>query len=178
MSQFTRDPIANAIYGGIKPDIQLLLAHDRFRGALLLIYAGMDAMAYVGMDPAKTDVERADFVAWTEKYIGFPSSEQLTGLDLYGARCALLHQYSVFSRLSREGECRLVGYVDYIEPPVVSRPEINSGFVMVSVRGLADAFFTGLDRFLVDVIADPARRAVAEARLGKLILHLPIERGS
>ena len=49
--------------------------------------------------------------------------EQLTGLDLYGARSALLHEYSVFSRLSREGKCRVIGYADRLAQPVVSQPK-------------------------------------------------------
>jgi len=39
------DPLANAVYLGIKEDIKTLLSAARFRGALVLIYAGINCMA-------------------------------------------------------------------------------------------------------------------------------------
>jgi hypothetical protein len=172
---FEGDPITNAVYGGIKRDIQVMLEAKRLRGALLLIYSGMDTMAWIGMDASKEDVDRSDFVTWAEKYIRFDGAEQLTGLDLYGARCALLHNYAIYSKLSREKKCRAVGYTDKMSPPVRYNPTKSTEIVMVSLHHLAEAFFAGLDRFLVDIFADSARRPTAEARLAKLIQELPYE---
>jgi hypothetical protein len=166
------DPIVNAVYGGMKRDIQVLLEAERWRGALLLIYAGIDSMAWVGMESSKDDVGRKDFVAWCDRYLQLPGKGAPTGLDLYGARCALLHNYSIFSALSREGACRAIGYTERMEPPVVYRPGVDPTFVMVSLHHLAEAFFSGIDQFLMDVHADPARRAAADRRLGELILSL------
>jgi hypothetical protein len=170
---FEGDPIANAVYGGIKRDISVMLEAKRYAGAVLLIYSGMDTMAWIGMDATKEDVERSDFVTWAEKYIKFDGHEQLTGLDLYGARCALLHSYSVYSKLSRERKCRAIGYTDRMTPPVRYNPKKSKEFVMVSLHHLAEAFFSAIDRFLVDVHADPVRRPIAAARLQKLIQELP-----
>ena len=77
------------------------------------------------------------------------------------------------------GHCRTVGY--YVEEPgtptpVISRPDIDPTFVMVSVGRLAQAFFEGVDRFLIQVFADSAQRPLAEARLNQLILKF--RRGS
>jgi hypothetical protein len=177
MTTFGEDPVFNAVYDGIKRDIQTLLDAKRWRGALILIYSGMDAMAWVGMNGQQEDVDRSAFVAWAERYIRFQGSEQLTGLDLYGARCALLHNYSVFSRLSREGKCRVIGYTDRMVPPIRYAPAVSTEMVMVSLYHLADSFFEGVDRFLIDVFADSARRTSAEARLRKLIMELPMVRG-
>ena len=40
-----RDPIVSVVHRGIKADIRTLLDHEGYRGAVLLTYAGMDAMA-------------------------------------------------------------------------------------------------------------------------------------
>lgn len=77
------DPVTNAIYGGIKEDIKTLLNAERFRGALLLIYAGIDCMASIGMAEGQEDVTRDDFVAWAERYIQFPGKQQLSGRSLF-----------------------------------------------------------------------------------------------
>jgi hypothetical protein len=58
-------------------------------------------MAFLGMPKGQESVTKADFVAWSERYIHLPGPEKLTGLDLYGARCGLLHNYSVYSDRNR-----------------------------------------------------------------------------
>lgn len=171
----SEDPIVNAVYGGIKTDIEHLLSARRFRGALILIYAGIDSMAYLRMNPNKEEVDRADFVEWAERYVRFQGSEQLNGLDLYGARCSLLHQYSVFSRLSKEGKCRIIGYADHMESPVRYDPSKSERMVMVSVQHLAEAFFRGIDQFLVDAFSDPNRKPLIEKRLRQLIVESPFD---
>jgi hypothetical protein len=168
----SEDPLLNAVYGGIKEDIKLLLGADRFRGALLLIYAGIDCMASIGMPATQDDVKQVDFVLWADTYIRFPGTDQVTGVELYAARCALLHQYGTSSRINREGRGRQLGYGDDMNPPVRFDKAISSDLVIVSVRALADAFFQGIDRFVVDVFKDPKRARITEQRLNDLILAL------
>lgn len=130
-------------------------------------------MAFLGMPAGKLDVTKADFVTWVEKYIQFPGSEQLTGLDVYGARCSMLHTHSVYSALSRRGECRLVGYVDQMYPPVKFNPNVNSNLVMVSVPALAKAFSDGVDKHLIDLFSDKNKAEIAEKRLQEFVQFIP-----
>jgi hypothetical protein len=169
MNSMQKGSISNVIHEGIKRGIEVLLEHGCYRSALILIYAGIDAMAFLSMPVGQQDVKGADFIAWAEKYIHFPSKEQLTGLELYGARCGLLHTYSVISKLSREGKCREVGYVDDSVPEVIYHPEKHADLVMVSVTGLAEAFFRGVDRFIIEAFGDPVRAPLAVERLQTLI---------
>lgn len=97
MTDLQRDPIINAIQNGIKHDIEVALTNERYRAATILIYAGMDAMAFLNIPAGHTEVSRDDFIRWAERYVRFPCREQLTGADLYGARCAMLHAYGVVS---------------------------------------------------------------------------------
>src|ERR1700730_12721886 len=116
MVAFTRDPIINVIYNDIKSPIRLLLDRHFEPAAVKLIYAGIDTMASLGIPDTQTDVTREDFVKWCERYIHFRCKEQLSGLDLYGARCSVLHAHSAISRLSRQGKCRMLGYADHMVP--------------------------------------------------------------
>lgn len=165
--------ISNAIHEGIKRGVEILLERKCYGSATILIYAGMDAMAYLNMPDGQEDVTRKDFVAWVEKYIAFPCAEQLTGLDLYGARCSMLHNYSAFSQLSRQKKCRMVGYMDRSVPQVIYNPRVSKDLVMVSVAGLAEAFFTGVDRSIIDLFGDPARAPLARTRLRRLVHAFP-----
>jgi hypothetical protein len=89
MSDLKHDPIINAIQRGIKDDIDFNQDAGRFRATLLLIYAAIDAMAFLNMPANQTEVTRKDFINWAEKYLKFPCKAQLTGVDLYGARCGI-----------------------------------------------------------------------------------------
>ena len=168
MTLFKNDPITNAIYDGIKRGIQVTIEARCFGSAVKLIFSGIDTMAYLNMPGGQQDVERKDFIAWVERYIKFPCEEQLSGLDLYGARCAMLHAYGARSKLSREGKCRMVCYMDKGVPEVRSKPDVDD-LVIVSVSALADAFFEGIDAFLVDLFSNKEKAAIAEERLKELM---------
>ena len=169
------DTITNAIYDGIKRGIKVCIDNECFGSAVILIYSGIDSMAYLGMPAGQTDVTRKDFIDWADRYIKFPCKEQLTGADMYGARCGMLHNYSVYSNMSHSGQCRIVGYMDKAIPEVIYNPAVNKSMVLVSVPALAEAFFRGIDQSLVDVFLDNAKAQVVEARMKNLVQCLPVE---
>ncbi len=53
----------------------------------------------------------------------------------------MLHNYSTDSKLSREGKCRQVGYMDKAVPEVRFAPNVSDDLVLVYVPALAEAFF-------------------------------------
>jgi hypothetical protein len=173
MGDLSRDSVVNVIHNGIKRDLRVALDNNCLRAAVILTYAGIDAMAFIGLPAKQDDVTRREFVAWAERYVRFSGPEQLSGLELYGARCAMLHNYSLYSSLTRSGKCRTLGYMDRAEPPLRSMPEKHPHLVLVSVPGLAEAFLHGIDRFLVDVFANPESASVAETRFKKLVHQIP-----
>ena len=174
MTDLSTDPLINAIHNGIKRGIRVALENDCLGSAVILILSGIDAMAYVGMPAGQEDVTRNDFITWVERYIKFSCSEQLSGWDLYGARCAMLHSYGTASDLSRKGKCRQIGYMDKSVPEIRLNPSVSMDLVLVSVPALADAFFSGIDKFLIDAFADEKKRAIAEQRLQKLVQATPV----
>ena len=76
--------------------------------------------------------------------------------------------------MSRSGKCRMLAYMSESIPEIRFNPKVNLDLVLVSVPALADAFFSGVDRFLVDVFSDPTRRSVAEQRLQTLMRQTPV----
>jgi hypothetical protein len=173
MTDFSKDPVVNAIHQGIKQGVRVTLDNKCYGSTVILILAGIDAMAFLEMSSQQEDVTRKDFIHWANRYIQFDGKDQLTGEDLYGARCAMIHNYGVRSKLSREGKCRMVGYKDGGKP-IVYNPSITKELVMVSIPALAEAFFTGVDQFLIKLFANPEKAKVAEGRLQSLVQCLPI----
>jgi hypothetical protein len=169
MTQYSSDTIINVIYQQIKEPIKLCIEHGHLSAAMKLIYAGIDTMAFLGMSRSKSNVTRSDFVIWVEQYIHFEGQEQLSGLDVYGARCSMLHNHSVYSEVSRKGLCRLIGYADKMYPPVRFNPAISKELVIVSIPAFADTFFAGIDKYLIDLFSDSNKKQIAEQRLNTLV---------
>jgi len=166
----SQDPIVNAIHGGIRRGIEVTIENGCLGSAVILILSAIDTMAYLSMPEAQEDVARADFLSWAKRYIRFPGREQLDGADLYGARCSMLHTYGAQSKMSRDGSCRVILWMDHAEPPILSNSKIP-GYVMVAVTGLCDSLFQGMDRFFVDIFREPQSKqaALVNQRFNKLV---------
>jgi hypothetical protein len=173
MPSLLDDSVYKVVQEGIKEDIEIALANNRFRAALILIYAGMDSMAWADLPEHQTDVKSSDFIRWADRYIRFPCAQQVTGEELYGARCGLLHSSGIESAKSRTGKCRMIGYADQGIPEVRFDPRIHPNFVMVSILGLKNAFFAGVNDFLISSFASDVRRPLVEARIDKMVQTFP-----
>src|SRR5688500_7661235 len=103
MNDLNDDPIFNVIQNQIKRSIKVLIENACHGAALILIYSGMDTMAFLGMPDNQQEVKAPDFIAWATRYIKFSGKEQVTGLELYSARCGMLHTYSPYSKITRNG---------------------------------------------------------------------------
>ena len=169
MNDLSEDSIINTVHQGIKKGIRTTIDSKCFGSTVILILSGIDAMAYVSMAANQVDVSRDDFVKWAERYIKFPCQEQLTGLDLYGARCSMLNNYGTASKLSREGKCRQIAYMDESQPEIRYDPTKSKELVLVSIKALANAFFDGIDKFLIDTYADKNKAALADKRFENIV---------
>jgi hypothetical protein len=79
--------------------------------ALILLYSGIDAASWLCAEQPDGPVQNY-FVAWVEKYI-FPTVDfECSALDLWAARCGIVHTLSPSSRLAREGKVREILYVN------------------------------------------------------------------
>jgi hypothetical protein len=176
MTDLTRDPIINVINNGIKRSIRVTFENECFAATVILIYSGIDTMAYLNMPENQEDVQKKDFIDWVERYLKFRCKEQLSGNDVYGARCGMLHSYSVVSKLSREGKCRRISYGNKMKPEIIYNPKVSKQDVVVSIEGLVESFLDGVDKFLIDLFANKKKAKIAENRLQTLVHTLPYKK--
>lgn len=108
-------------------------------------------MASLDGPRAREDVTRQDFVAWVDRYLRPGSPLECTALELYGARCALLHTYGSESALSRAGKIRQILHARGARAPIdlaatlfVTRPD---DYVVVFLSELRAAFRQAVERF-------------------------------
>lgn len=172
------DSLYNVFLNGIIKDVNDAWERKSYRATLILVYSGIDAMAHLTMPAGKDKVTRADFIAWAEKYLQFRDADKnptltLPGIELYAARCALVHTYSSEADLHKEGKAkRQIGYGDEFLPEVAEKADVEH-LVMVSIRGLVHAFARGVAATLQDIKGDEPRRKVFAERLDKMVHELP-----
>lgn len=173
-ASMSQDSVVNVIQQGIKGDIRSLLNEDRLRGALLLTLAGIDSIAFLGMEEGKEQNERSDYIEWANKYIEFPCPEQVSGLELYASRCGALHAYSTEANLHKKNGCRKIVWMSESTPEVRYEPDVDEQLVLVSIPDLARAFFEGVDDFLIDLFSKDRRAEVAKERFQKVMHTIPV----
>ncbi len=179
--QFARDPLINAIYQGIKRDIQVTYDNECYRACLILIYCGIDAMSYLDMPTNRAEVHTDDFIQWAERYLSpylKNKTTQITGEELYSARCALVHTYGVESRKTKSGSARAIGYAIGGGQSVVWDVTVDPNVVLLRLETLRDTFLTAIDRFLIEGYADKQKQPILETRLITLLNTIPYEKGA
>jgi len=75
---------------------------------LTLLYSGMDVMA--SLDLRASENNRDSFVRWVDAYLLKDSPIECSALDLYAARCGVVHTFTADSRLYQEGRAKKIAY--------------------------------------------------------------------
>jgi hypothetical protein len=153
--------------------IRLCLENHFRMPALALIYCGIDVLANLSRPADNPEVTQSDFVNWAERYMECEKLLGVSGLDLYAARCGVLHTYSMDSRLSTKGRARPIVYAWGDKNPdepmkllrAQGRPE-----VMIKMEALFSAFLYGIEAFGKALDDDPKLESLVGQRGRKLFV--------
>jgi hypothetical protein len=142
--------------------VETCLAANLWEPTLILLYAGIDAMAWLDRPAGQLDVTENDFVRWAERYLLSSPSPGLTGEDLYGARCGLLHSHTGESRKHRILKVRKLFYHREVNGKRVGVVQLrmNEKFLPPSVDldAFVRAFRDAVRKFREDFEKDAERR--------------------
>lgn len=148
----------------IAADVKFCFQNQRWIGGAQLLMSAIDITAGIERPAAKLDTDRADFIAWADKYLCLSGPEySLTGLDVYAARCGLLHGYTTNAKLVRKGKAVSLGWVDRMDPPV--RANEDKSLVIGSLSALFKAYLSGVADSLKRINGDEALAALVNERL-------------
>ena len=139
---------------------------------LAFAYVCIDTMSYLSLPSEKSQQERSDFIAWVDTYLkGEPSQPyQYRGLDVYAARCAVLHAFSAEAELQRRDPgVRLFGYHDG------GHHESHPHLVLIGIASFVNDIVGATEAFLVACQNDADLRARVEPRLVKVLQTFPIQ---
>ena len=142
-------------------------------GSVILTLSAIDAMAFLAMPLSETEVTKKSFIDWVNKYMKTDINQQYKyeGIDLYGARCGIVHRYGTKSGLSEKGQCKILAYHDGTEHMYNSK--IKDDFVLISFTRFIDDFFLGVRDFIKDIITLPDLKQRVDHRITSLFRIIP-----
>lgn len=80
----------------------------RILPCLTLLYSGMDVMASLNAEHGEGN--QVIFVRWVDNYLLKGQNLGCTALDLYAARCGIVHTFTAHSDLYERGKARKIAY--------------------------------------------------------------------
>lgn len=159
--------------------IQLTLDAKKQLPTLILIYSSIDILAWLNRPSTHPDVVRSDFISWVDNYLLPDSNLHCSSIDLYAARCGIIHSYAAESKLSREGKAKQIWYtwgkgeVKRLESRI-KQAKLDNIAVAVQIEELFNALKSGLVRFITSLDADPNHaKSVYERAHRKLFTNIP-----
>jgi hypothetical protein len=147
--------------------VRVCLDSNFVEEALTLVYSAIDTLAFLGSPLGTEYSERGPFIQWCEKYIvpSFGSrAGRPSGIDLYGARCGVLHVSSARSSLGQQGKAREIWYQFRGQDGLNLATNTRKLAVGLGVEELVAAFEKGSHCFLEELNRDQVRYARAEKR--------------
>ena len=136
------------------------LQKRRLMPALLLLYSAMDAVASLERQPGEGT--RAAFTRWVDTHMVKARPLPCTALELYAARCGIVHDFAAESDLSRKGQVRRIFYAWGTARPADLQKATDimntCHAVSVHVGDIIDAFRNGVANYLDEVGANVVRQ--------------------
>ena len=170
-----RENMIDLGFAPIYEAVELCLAQRWQLPALMLIYAAIDIAGWWSSE--RKQGVKASFTAFADRYMLNGSSMLASSMDLYAARCAVLHTYTSQSDLNSQGKARVVGYAwgdADVRDLQTSFDRMGEGdMVAVHINELFAALRRGVEQLSADISADPLRCQAVLKRMGKRCGDLP-----
>jgi hypothetical protein len=133
-----------------------LLYENRLYGhALVLIHSTIDTLGLLDAPPTQVSATGASYKAWAKKYLLPLANGEFNEVDLWGARCAVLHTFTSESDLSRDGKARELQFYSGDKSSEAARRFVaftktadGGKHVPVHWQDFCEAFFSALKAFL------------------------------
>jgi hypothetical protein len=137
--------------------------------ALILVYSGIDGMAWLTMPDGHEDVRGADFQAWVKEYLLPDAGLACDEADLWAARCGLVHAQIMDSQSARHDRARHIWY--HVGPGnqlLIPIHEVSRELpVTISVETFVAAFRSATERFFERIEQDGGLERRVSARASR-----------
>lgn len=138
--------------------IYICLKKELILPSLILIYSGIDIMASLSRPESHNFVKGENFINWTDKYLIPKSNLSCKGIDIYAARCGIVHSYTAEAKLTRKGLAKKLfySYGKADSKKLQKRLEqLNiTEAIAIDVNSLFVAFCNAIERFGNSLLSD------------------------
>jgi|AntAceMinimDraft_17_1070374.scaffolds.fasta_scaffold45190_2 hypothetical protein len=147
--------------------------------SLILLYSGIDIMASLDRATNHNYVTRNDFCNWVNTYLLSTCDIHCTDLELYAARCGVVHSYSPRSRLSDIGEVRQIAYSHGSGSVEKLQKALDIGghslkIVAINLDDLIEAFKKAIIKFLKELPIESERENIFLERADKFFYTISL----
>jgi len=155
--------------------IELCIKEKLISPSLILLYSGIDIAAWLAID---NPTVKKRFIRWVDTYLLPMKKIRCTAIELYAARCGLIHRFSADSDLIEKGkgDVRRIVYAwgDSNESSLEEMIELGklSKYVPVKVEKLYEAYCLGLRALQDNLSKDPIKAAKVYDRAGRFFMPL------
>ena len=144
----------------------------------MLLYSAIDIASWLASDNASASV-RNYFIAWVDGYMLPCKPLRCTALELYSARCGLVHTLTPDSRLVEQGARRIAyawgtGKSSDLQR-LIEMTSWSSKLVAVHVEELYEAWRFGLLAFTNELQENPHKAAAVYEQANKFFANLAAE---
>jgi hypothetical protein len=145
---------------------------------LILIYSGIDTAGWLAS--SEHYATKASFMKWVDAYLLKGKPLQCTSLELYAARCGLLHTFTPNSELSSLGKARRIYYawgtasVRDLQR-TIDLTNKTGEYVAVHVNDLYEAWRLGVLQFTEELDKSPDRKSRVYKKVSKFFSELGLD---
>ena len=164
------DALENNLDNIIK-SIELCLNAKLQISSLVLLFSGIDIVAWLNRPVSKERATRKDFIRWVDDHLLTSTNIKCEAIDLYAARCAIVHSYSCSSRLSKEGKAKEIYYswgkanIKSLQNDIDRRSKKNA--VAIHINDFLEAFKEGVEKFKLSIKSDKEKEKIVCGRANK-----------
>jgi hypothetical protein len=160
---------------GMRAGITACIESKCVVSAVTLIYSAVDALSVLACPPSAARSSRSTFIKWVEDYLLPHLGGSVSGADVYGARCGIVHTYGPESDLSRKGVAKTLVYRWRVghkpEDPLLAEHAKTS--LVIEIEHLAEALSKAVEAFQVRIGADPELKGRVETNIQGLLCYEP-----
>ncbi|WP_313495884.1 hypothetical protein [Pseudoxanthomonas mexicana] len=149
---------------------------------LVVIYSSIDTLGLLDAPPDQVSASGASFKSWVQNYLVPQPSVEFNEIDLWAARCAVLHTFTTQSDLSRAGKAREIQYYggDKTTPQAkrfvsITKAMDGGRHLPVHFEDFYGAFLQALRLFVPDLDAKCSADPKCEKRLREVLQIFPMQ---
>lgn len=143
--------------------------------AVAMAFVCIDTMTFLALPAGRETQGNADFIAWVDQHLKGHADQpyQYRGLDVYGARCAVLHAFGSESDFHEKNkDAKKFGYHDGGKHGY--DPAVDERLVLIGTASFLNDVVHAVSSFLDACKSDADLRARVEARLPRVLASFPI----